>query len=242
MPPISPGSSPLLKGHARDKLLDTYQTERWPVGQMVLKTTDRLFSGMTAQSERQTKIRNFLVPIVFNLLTKSRWVRAKAFRFLSQLGIRYDGNDYLLNSAPQPMPLGFASSPVAAGRRAPDAAIAHDVSIFDLIKNYRFHVLALSRKSLDRDEVETLTMQLASLPKSVGLNVETHLIAHSLIGRDPRLHRAKSSEVFETYGVTHARPQALFLIRPDGYIAFRAESLDIEALRDFLTTRFGEFT
>jgi 2-polyprenyl-6-methoxyphenol hydroxylase-like FAD-dependent oxidoreductase len=228
-----------LKGHARDTLLDTYQSERWPVGQTVLKTTDRLFSSMTAQSERATQIRNFFVPILFSLLTKSRWVRAKAFHFISQLGIRYDANDYLLNSAPRPLPLGFASSPVAAGRRAPDAAIARDVSVFDLIRNYRFHVLALSRKSLDRDEIETLCTQLASLPKSIGLEVETHLVTHSLIGRDPRLHRAESSDVFEAYGVSHARPQALFLIRPDGYIAFRAESLNIEALKDFLATRFA---
>ncbi len=231
----------VLKGHARDRLLDTYQTERWPVGQKVLKTTDRLFGNMTVQSERATKIRNFLVPIVFGLLTKSRWVRAKAFHFASQLGIRYDVNDYLLNSAPQPVPLGFASSPVGAGRRAPDAAIAHDISVFDLIKNYHFHVLALSRQALDRDEIDTLSTQLASLPKSIGLPLETHIITHSLIGRDPRLHRAESSDVFEAYRVPHARPQALFLIRPDGYIAFHAESLAIEALRDFLTTRFAEF-
>jgi hypothetical protein len=36
------------------------------------------------------------------------------------------------------------------------------------------------------------------------------------MGRDPRLIRVESSQVFQAYGITHEHPQALFLIRPDG--------------------------
>jgi 2-polyprenyl-6-methoxyphenol hydroxylase-like FAD-dependent oxidoreductase len=228
-----------IKGHARDKLLDTYHEERWPVGQNVLKTTDRMFSNMTVQSDLASKLRNFFVPIVFTILTKSRWFRARAFHFLSQLAIHYEPNDFLLDRFADAKPSGATNAATGAGRRAPGASIGKDLSIFDLIKDYRFHVVALSRKSLNREEIESIGDQLASLPKSVGIPLETHLIAHSLIGRDPRLHRAESSEVFDTYGVTHAQPQALFLIRPDGYIAFRADSFDIAGLQDFLASRFG---
>jgi hypothetical protein len=58
--------------------------------------------------------------------------------------------------------------------------------IFGLIHSYHFHVLALSRLPLSRDEIQTLSSDLAGLAKASGLDLETHIIAHSLVGRDER--------------------------------------------------------
>jgi len=219
-----------VKGHAGDALLDTYHSERWPVGQNVLKTTDRLFGRITVQSERAAKLRNFLIPHVFAIFGKMRFIRARAFHFLSQLAIRYEPNGFLQGPANNAGP--------SAGMRAPDAQIAHDLTVFDLIENYRFHVLALSRKPLNEAEIEALTKDLAALP-DIGLALETHIIAHSLIGRDARLYRAESPEIFDAYGVTYSSPHAIFLIRPDGHIAFNASSLDVSSLAAFLSARFA---
>jgi hypothetical protein len=70
-----------------------------------------------------------------------------------------------------------------------------------------------------------LTDELASLPKSLGIEFATHIIAHSLIGRDPRIIQAESDQVFAAYGLTRDTPQAIFLIRPDGHIAYRRPDL-----------------
>jgi len=218
-----------VKGHAGDALLDTYHAERWPVGQNVLKTTDRLFGRVTVQSERAAKLRNFIMPHVFALLGRSRFIRARAFHFLSQLAIRYEPNAFMQG--------GENAAGLSAGKRAPDARIAHDLTVFDLIENYQFHVLALSRKPLNEAEIDALVTSLSALPE-IGVKLETHIIAHSLIGRDARLYRAESPEVFDAYGLTYASPRGVFLIRPDGHIAFNAPSLDIDALTAFLATRF----
>lgn len=50
------------------KLLDTYETERYPVGKVLLKTTDRFFSLLTAQGFFIPKLRNVLLPLVMVLL------------------------------------------------------------------------------------------------------------------------------------------------------------------------------
>jgi hypothetical protein len=78
------------------------------------------------------------------------------------------------------------------------------------------------------------------LPSSPGIELETHIIAHSLIGRDERILQPESPQVFQAYGLTDEIPQALFFIRPDGYIAYRTDSLDVEGLREFIRQRFGQ--
>src|SRR5262249_44265220 len=102
-----------------------------------------------------------------------------------------------------------------------------------------FHVLAFSRLPLSGNEIQRYTDELAHLSANSGLELKTHLIAHSLIGRDHRILQAESSQAFDAYGLTEATPQALFLIRPDGYIAYRADRLDIGGLSEFIRKRLA---
>ena len=46
--------------------------------------------------------------------------------------------------------------------------------------------------------------------------------------------------MFQAYCITEETPQALFFIRPDGYIAYRTDSLDVEGLGEFIRQRYGE--
>src|SRR4029434_3744855 len=68
----------VARGFARDRLLDTYEAERWPVGQFLLRYTDRLFSTFTrAMSGRPlaTWARRVVVPHVIPHIFGSHWVR-----------------------------------------------------------------------------------------------------------------------------------------------------------------------
>ena len=133
---------------------------------------------------------------------------------------------------------GERGSRPGAGR--PNALIARNRDVFGLTQGYGFHVLALSRTPLSREEIRSLSEKLDGLPRSLGIELETHIIAHSLIGRDERILQAESPQVFQAYCVSDETPQALFLIRPDGYIAYRTDSLDVESLGEFIRRRFGE--
>ncbi|MBV9488610.1 MAG: FAD-dependent monooxygenase [Verrucomicrobia bacterium] len=229
------------KGGAPAALLDTYHAERWPVGQKVLQYTDKVFTGATSQSGWVIGLRDRLLPVVAGTLSRSGLVRARAFHFVSQLGIHYDDNEFLRDDASPGTPREWREG-LTAGHRAPNGLIARHRDVFDLTQGYRFRVLALSRKPLDGEAIRRLADGLAGLPKSIGLGVETHIIAQSLVGRDERVIRAESNEVFEAYGVTHRTPQGIFLIRPDGYIAYRADRLEVDGLKRFIQERFAQGT
>ena len=213
-------------------LLDSYHDERWPVGQRVLAYTDRIFSTMTSQSDWISTLRNVLLPRLAGPLMHTEFVRAKAFHFISQLGIRYDGG-----TAVQTGGSSWKGGP-APGRRAPNAAYARNRDVFGLLVDYRFHVLALSRQALTPEEIGALGDGLAALPRPPGIGLAAHVIAYTSTGPDKRILRAESGEAFTAYGVSHETPQALYLVRPDGYVAWRADRLDLPALEAFLRERF----
>jgi hypothetical protein len=228
----------VLKGGAPTALLDTYNSERWPVGQKILERTDRFFSFVSSQTPWVAALRNTLLPIAIGTMSRARVARARIFHFVSQLGIRYKHNDFLRDDGVLDEPREWRDG-LSPGRRAPDAAIARGHDVFSLIDGYRFHVLALSRQPLGGEEIERLVADLATLSKSLGIELKTHIVAHSLIGRDPRILQAESDQVFAAYDVSRETPQAIYLIRPDGHIAYRRPDLDVSGLKDFLRERFG---
>ena len=228
----------VLKGHAPGHLLDTYHSERWPVGQKVLNYTDKLFAGMSSQSGWVARLRNMLVPLLAATLSRSGTIRARAFHFCRSSAFATTRATSCMTPRPSDAPRAWRDG-LVAGRRAPNGLIARNRDVFGLTQGYGFHVLALSRTPLSREEIRSLSEKLAGLPRSLGIELETHIIAHSLIGRDERILQAESPQVFQAYGITDETPQALFFIRPDGYIAYRTDSLDVEGLGEFIRQRFG---
>jgi 2-polyprenyl-6-methoxyphenol hydroxylase-like FAD-dependent oxidoreductase len=228
----------VLKGSAPTSLLGTYNAERWPVGQKVLERTDRFFGFVSSQTPWVASVRNALLPVLAGTLSRAGIARERLFHFVSQLGIRYRGNDFLCDDHCATASRAWREG-LTAGRRAPDGAIGHGRDVFDLLSGYQFHVLVLSRMPLGREEFARLTEELASLPKSLGVELRTHVVAHSLIGRDPRIIQAESDQVFNAYGLTRDTLQAIFLIRPDGHIAYRRPDLNVTGLVNFLRERFA---
>lgn len=222
----------VLKGGADPQLLETYHLERWPVGQKILSFTDRLFGMITTPKGWLAGMRNRLLPRFAGTLSRTDAVRSKAFHFLSQLGIRYRVPVFLHDDGPYPGGLN-------AGERAPNAAISRYQDVFRLVEGYSWHVLALSRRPLNGLEIEALHQGLQNLPRWKELGLHTHLIANSLVGRDPRIHRCESSQVWRAYGLDEETPQALFLIRPDGYIAYRSRSLNLAGVAHYLREHVG---
>ncbi|HEX9102595.1 MAG TPA: FAD-dependent monooxygenase, partial [Polyangia bacterium] len=81
----------VARGAAPATLLDSYDEERRPVGQRLLSFTDRLFSVATSANPLVVWARNRLVPVFAPLMMRTAARRKVAFRFISQLGIRYSG-------------------------------------------------------------------------------------------------------------------------------------------------------
>src|ERR687894_331959 len=111
----------VLEGRAPDSFLDSYHEERYPVGRRLLQTTDRLFNVAATHNPMLIRLRNFLLPLILPRVMGKRSLRARAFRFVSQLGIMYPDSSIVgedLGGADRT----FRSGP-AAGHRAPDAPL-----------------------------------------------------------------------------------------------------------------------
>jgi hypothetical protein len=176
-------------------------------------------------------LRNILVPIVMKIVMKNRRCKARAFHFISQLSIRYHQNPFLLDAISKNTQ--SINKQLSPGHRAPNALYKRNHDVFELIKGYQFHLLALSKKSLSIEEITNISENLALLPKDIGLPLKIYFIGHSLTGENERLIQAESNQIFDNYGLADANPFGIFLIRPDGYIAYRSNEMNVKNLIAF---------
>ena len=211
---------------APSDLLDSYDSERRPVGQQVVKTSDKMFSAAAGQTGWEAGLRDWLARPVSAAISRVDAVQHRAFRRLSQLEIAYGPSRFVAEAAP-----GLGKAGPAVGQRAPNAAIARHLDVFDLLAGYTFTVLALSRKPLECHAAHQVADALDALATA---RVAAHLVTRLAVGRDGRVVAATNAEVFATYGLEAQDAQAIYLIRPDGYVAWRADGLDIAGCGRFL--------
>lgn len=204
-------------------LLDTYSAERHPAGVRLLKFTDRLYRVAAGLRGVRAWLRDTAGPFLIGRMSAAPLPHRKAFHRLSQLSLGYRPSEINVNE------LLYSLKGPLAGQRVPDARINDHEQMFDLLQGYQLHVVALSRKHLTADEITAHATALDAL------GVSTHLVARIEARQDRRVHRADSAQVFEHYGLTEPDSQALYVIRPDGHVAWRCDELDVEACRRFLT-------
>ncbi len=221
----------VIRGEADTALLDTYDTERGAVAAQVLRQTDLMFRAMTVQSAPLRAIRNRLLP----LLISRRILIRRMQRTLGELDIRYRRSAIIAEA-------GRRNGP-HAGMRAPNAPLVASPSgsattLWNVCRDDKplRHTLLLFSGPTVCDDFLRLAAIRQMVRERYGYIVAVHLLAASTEQPwdgprydDPRLiaHRR--------YGVT---APALALIRPDGYIGFRSQPANGNALRDYLDRIF----
>ena len=79
----------VINNQASEQLLESYQIERRAFAEKLVKSTDRIFSIITAEGALSAKIRTqiapYLLPKIYNNAPLSHFI----FRIISQLGIHY---------------------------------------------------------------------------------------------------------------------------------------------------------
>jgi hypothetical protein len=207
----------VVQGGAGERLLDSYNAERHPVGQKLLRFTDRIFRIAASDNPVVLGARNALVPFVAPRLLRSGKGRARLFRFISQLGIRYRRSPIVSEGVTNGA---FVSSAVRAGDRTPDARIG-ETTLFALLRGTAHHVLLIGVKEGDEMRGRAANALAARFPKL-----------------ELRVHALDTSELRQRFGIApEARVQVL--VRPDGYIGFRSASVEPDALISHLARAYG---
>jgi len=214
-------------GAANPTLLDSYEAERWPVGRALLRYTDRIFSLFTRSmsgSAVAAWVRRSLVARVLPRVMGAERVRAFAFRFLSEFSIRYPRSPVVTEGTPS-----LRKGP-RAGDRLPDAAVTRNGRETTLQRELVGPCLHL----LLCGPVQAWNAQADAVPERAthpGL-VTVRYLTRSAV---PDALVDGSGVAFARLGV---RETAQYLVRPDGYVAYRCEGTDLGGVRQYLDRWF----
>lgn len=215
-----------IRGVPAERLLDSYEAERWPVGRSLLRSTDRVFSifvramsaGRLASWVRQVVVSRFLPRLL-----GSRWLRSLAFGFVSELKIRYRRSPVSAEARPR------LRGGSRAGDRLPDARVTfggRSVSLQRAVVGPHLSLL------LCGDPHAWADAALARLTERHAEFIQLHrLVRESFPGA-----LVDEGRALALLGVSE---HAQFLVRPDGYIAFRCGGSSLDALTEYLTRWFS---
>lgn len=199
----------VLKNYSSPELLKTYELERQPVGETLVKTTDRAFGLITAQGLKGVLIRNFLLPIFLKYVQKTPKLQDKLFLFASQLRVKYNTNVFIFEDT-QHANQRFLYGP-KAGERAPDAKIGNK-TLFELFRN-NFCNLLIFKSEKDFCDLKFLEKYISIMNI---LELESSV---------------ENKIAFQRYGINDS---GIYFIRPDGYIGFRCYRLNTATLKSYI--------
>jgi 2-polyprenyl-6-methoxyphenol hydroxylase-like FAD-dependent oxidoreductase len=208
----------ITQGKANVELLETYHEERIAIARNLVRTTDRAFNYVNSQHPLIKGFRLHVMPIamqaVLPLVQRLSGFREVAFKTISEIGIHYresrlskqDPHSHFPRHAPKP------------GDRVPYLpATETSLGTRNLVQGTKFHLVLFVGL-----EVDTKTAQ------------EVHKLqqAHpDLLACDEVLLSAETLVLYRRFGI---KKQGYYFIRPDGYIAYRSSSLDLQSLDEYL--------
>jgi len=201
----------VINAQATSRVLDSYSHERWPIGRVLLKRTDRFFEVMATGNAFTVSLRNLLVPRLLPLLARYRWLRKRVFRFISQLGIHY-------RESPVVRERGRWHGGPHAGERAPDAECrrgADTKTLFDAMRGPEHHLLVFTGTSTTADSWQQLASAMPFPCRAI-------VIRRDAATRNDLTDSAGAA--YKLYGVADAG--GVYLVRPDGYVGVRAPLAD----------------
>jgi 2-polyprenyl-6-methoxyphenol hydroxylase-like FAD-dependent oxidoreductase len=187
----------VLKGFAKNELLDTYEAERRPVAEQVIWAASSLHDifmthGKDIAQRKQTMFEPGYTEKVVNACS----------------GVAYTYRDV----APKPAALRELDGP-AIGDRAPDIDFEDGGTLFDRLRHEYFTLLAMPHGDDINPAIESLARRFGAV-----------LAVESL---------PKSAALSRRYGASDGR---LFLVRPDGYVAFKSTAEETGLLEAHLGT------
>ena len=224
----------VIEGRAPDSLLDSYHHERHPVGRVLLRTTDRMFNVAATHNPLFIAARNFLAPRILPWFMGERSRRARAFRFISELGIKYPASP-IVGEELDGGGKAFRRGP-GTGHRAPDGPLRpvgeeRDVTLFSRLDEVPHHLLLFGGRGDFGEEMRELIA-------AYGGGIRPHLIFAGdpgEVGEEIPAYVDQTGTLRERYGIAGT---GYYLIRPDGYVAFRAPGTDLGPLRAYLKRVF----
>jgi hypothetical protein len=201
----------VVQGRAPEALLDSYHTERHPVGKQALRTSDLILRSLLVRRKPLRLVRDTL----FKLFVPLPFVQRTLSHNLSGVGIRYTASP---------------GAGVLAGARVPDIDLRDtgfsSVRLYELLRVPNYTLIVYTSPEKANAEGMELTRLLALAAQD---GVSVHVVLDAGL---PKQHELGANVLIDYKGELEqklsAQPGEVFLLRPDAYIAFQSNILKVE--------------
>jgi 2-polyprenyl-6-methoxyphenol hydroxylase-like FAD-dependent oxidoreductase len=223
----------VIQGGSNAKLLESYQAERYPVERDVLQATDVPFELLGFTNPIATAVRDTLITAA----TSFEPVRKLMRGFVSETGISYSTSGIVEEH-------GLSAGP-HAGQRIFDCTVGANngqkFGMFDLLRDPEHKALIFEPLTITDEAVDEVSKTVDVFRQILGSRVKTHRFSSSMDTSNKRdaedfVYSAYEGSLVEKLG---ALKGAVYLIRPDNYVAFRSPLTGASnLLRDYLNKVF----
>src|SRR4051794_775641 len=227
----------VCRGKARSELLDTYEVERLPVIEKTLSGTDLATRAVTVRHA----VAQHLVYGIARLLLGFEPVQDYLTRNITEMQINYRGggcvSSFFAENAGRPVSVPLPGDHAPAAPHLETVAEGRPVRLYELIRHSGHTVVLLQGERTPSPAAGEVADLARALDARFGDEVRPLAIRVRADWRPgdvavPLLHDG-GAEVHRAYDAESA---SVYLIRPDGYLAFRADWADRRALMEFLET------
>ena len=218
------------QGAVPDELLDSYQQERHPVAEGVLRDTDLAMRAVTLHNAGAETLRNWLLSSVSGLGP----LQQRIVSGIAELSVSYRSSPIVEDTG--------GSGSLRAGDRVPDTPLIEGTSgaatsLLTVLADTRHTLWLLAGPSPSQSELRAL----AEMRQQVEAHYGTWVAVHLALVTTPSDLSWYGSVYLDADGALYRRfgdTPMLCLIRPDGYLAFRGRSGDGEQLLSYLRRLF----
>jgi 2-polyprenyl-6-methoxyphenol hydroxylase-like FAD-dependent oxidoreductase len=246
----------VYKNLAAPELLDSYQEERHPVGQELLKGTDLATRAAVLRNPVAKFVRNQMITFI----GQQEFAQEKLRNVGTMMSVNYRGSKlvgeyheigdvrvHVADNAESPnLPtwMEFARAPLP-GDRAPDTVLLdkdnNEKRLFEIIQGTKHNLVLFDGKPTP-EGYKTLEKIAQAIKEQFGEIVDTHIVVAGTSAPDalknvPNVYCDPDLVAHEKYG---AQSEALYLIRPDGFIGFRSQPAKLEPLVAHLNKLLGK--
>lgn len=210
----------VVHGKASSGLLDTYQAERYPVIEQVVTQTVSLTNSVLFDKSFVTQLKKFSKRIA------SHSAKAKKIGMdLTQLNINYKNSPIIYyqqrRSTKSPRP----------GMRAPDISITNQESLYARLRSTQHTLLLFTGVTPTKSHLAKIKELQQGIVAGFSGLVKTWVIASDTSGSFDHL-------IVDTTGIIHqcyqVKKPAVYVIRPDNYIGYCSDKLDLGSVEEFL--------
>jgi hypothetical protein len=227
----------VVRGLASPTLLDSYEAERAPVADAVLRLAGRLTTMLTLTNPVAQQLRDHLLPMLSGLGAVQHQIAVQD----SQLSISYHSSPIVSEYHHGRFGhLRFSGGP-KAGERAPDSGPVQTedgtaARLYGLLRGIHHTLLLFGGPEPDAATWRDLIAIARSARERRGASIQVSIVVDGT--RIPDELAGHGGVLLDAEGAVHQRYQAdvptSYLVRPDGYIGFRGRPADQTALTTYL--------